>query len=675
MAGREFKLTLLLSAIDRATGPVNRVKSAIDRVTAPFAPVSKQLSSLADTAGVDKLKKAWSGVTSAVSDVGDAAEESFGRFLKVAGVAGGAIFLFKREVIDAADEMQRLGLSMVSIEKGNQDLARKDIGFIKQTTLKSPFALGDMLEVFRTMRAQGLDPLNGQMQALVDYVAKIGGSSDVLNRMALELGHASAMGKLQSQQARALAREGIPVWDMLARGIERVTKGRVKLNEAQLIDLAGKGGLGKGAIRILFDQMGIESKGMAEKMSFLTFSGLVNRLQNQWKFIAQRIMKIDDIGQPVAGGPMAVLIEQLHRINDWIERVSSNGRLEHWITRFGDVIIRVFKWIEAEAPVAWALMQRIGAVISWVADVSGGWGNLLKFGLAVYIGGPLAIAIAGLIASIYAFGGAMLLTPIGWFLGIFAAIVVGMAVATFLLIKYWKPITKFFADLWQGIQDTFSGGFEFLTGIFTFNGDMIVAGAKKWASGIWRVVSTEFKPLIALWEKIFGPGSAGDKAHAIAGDNGAAKGSAANPTYDYKGMQTPPDGWLARLLNRPAAQASESGAPAAAAAPSSWLANLMKAMPVSVAGATTANQPSLLNRVGEAERGDSPLSPTKPLFGARLINVIKPTPTTSGPATAPAKAEITVTVKGPRGTDAKVERGSTANVTLERHILMGAGAY
>lgn len=70
-------------------------------------------------------------------------------------------------------------------------------------------------------------------------------------------------------------------------------------------------------------------------------------------------------------------------------------------------------------------------------------------GLAVSFAGTLVSGIKGAIVALRVFSLALLTNPIGWIAAIIAA-------AAFLIYRYWKPISGFFAGLWQGLKIGFA---------------------------------------------------------------------------------------------------------------------------------------------------------------------------------------------------------------------------
>jgi hypothetical protein len=134
-----------------------------------------------------------------------------------------------------------------------------------------------------------------------------------------------------------------------------------------------------------------------------------------------------------------------------------------------NLIERVSGWTERNAGTARALaigLAALGAVL-----VTGG---TLTIGLAAIIG-PLALTRYGMAmmgvqggllrgtlgmlgaafrifgTGLFTVGRMLLLTPIG-------LAVTGIALAAFLLIRYWEPIKAFFAGLWTEVKAAFDGG-------------------------------------------------------------------------------------------------------------------------------------------------------------------------------------------------------------------------
>ena len=91
MAGKEFPLSLLIKAVDRATEPLRRVNKRIHDFTAPVRRLSNSFRALATEAGLPRLAAGFRAVGHAVGRVGSAVW-SLGKRFALLGVAAGYVF-------------------------------------------------------------------------------------------------------------------------------------------------------------------------------------------------------------------------------------------------------------------------------------------------------------------------------------------------------------------------------------------------------------------------------------------------------------------------------------------------------------------------------------------------------------------------------------------------------
>ncbi len=244
----------------------------------------------------------------------DAASTSIGRltrrFIGLAA-AGAGLYAIKRAiegVLTTGDQFERLGVQMEAIS-GSSGEAEKAMQWIKDFTRNTPFQLEEVSEAFVRLKAFGLDPTDGSMQAIIDQASKLGGGMERLNGIPLGLGKAWAKQKLQGEEILMLLERGVPVWDLL----EKVTGKNVQ--ELQKLSSAGK--LGRDAIKGLIQEIGKSSEGAAAKnMSLL--SGYVSNLKDSWQQFQDEVAK---------SGALKYAKETLAGIAAQIERMSKNGQL------------------------------------------------------------------------------------------------------------------------------------------------------------------------------------------------------------------------------------------------------------------------------------------------------------------------------------------------------------
>ncbi|MEX0304342.1 MAG: phage tail tape measure protein [Leisingera sp.] len=185
--------------------------------------------------------------------------------------------------------------------------------------------------------------------------------------------------------------------------------------------------------------------------------------------------------------------------------------------------------LEAALPVIGQVVEgmgkvssQVGAVVSKVAEMVGGWENfgviigavlagrtlasIASFGIAVGRLGLSLLSVTGaaplVVGGIKAIGAALLANPIG----LTVAAIAGSAA---LIYKNWDKVGPWFGELWGGVRDTFEGVSSFIGGVWRGDWKAAADGARKAWSGIksyystlWDGVGAVFK---ATWENVIKP--------------------------------------------------------------------------------------------------------------------------------------------------------------------------
>jgi tape measure domain-containing protein len=173
-------------------------------------------------------------------------------------------------IISTIVEYERLEKTLQAVE-GSAGGARVALDAIKGLAQNSPFQVTQLTESYIKLKAFGLDPLDGTMQALIDQSSKLGGSQETLNGIVLAVGQAYAKQKLQGEEILQLVERGVPVWDLLSKALGKTA--------AELQSMSEKGQLGRREIALLIQEIGGESAGAAlEQMD--TLGGVLSNLQD-----------------------------------------------------------------------------------------------------------------------------------------------------------------------------------------------------------------------------------------------------------------------------------------------------------------------------------------------------------------------------------------------------------
>lgn len=105
MAGKEYPLSLVIKAIDRATEPLRRVNRRISEITAPVRRVRNSLRALSIEAGVPRLLNGFRAIGHAVGRVGSAIWSLSKRFALLGVAAGYVFYRMLSGTIKAGDDL------------------------------------------------------------------------------------------------------------------------------------------------------------------------------------------------------------------------------------------------------------------------------------------------------------------------------------------------------------------------------------------------------------------------------------------------------------------------------------------------------------------------------------------------------------------------------------------
>ena len=245
--------------------------------------------------------------------------------------AGAGLYIIKRcieSILTTGDKFERLRVQLEAI-MGSMAEGERALVWIKDFTRSTPFQLEEVSEAFVRLKAFGLDPMEGSMQAIVDQASKLGGGMERLNGITLAVGQAWAKQKLQGEEILQLVERGVPVWELL----EKATGKNVQ--ELQKLSSAGK--LGRDTIALLIAEIGKSAEGAAAKnMSLL--SGYVSNLKDSWQ---QFLAAIAD------SGALEYTKNLLGAIALKIEAMNQDGRLQALAKKISDAFIAMGEAIQS----------------------------------------------------------------------------------------------------------------------------------------------------------------------------------------------------------------------------------------------------------------------------------------------------------------------------------------
>lgn len=211
-----------------------------------------------------------------------------------------------RAIIQSSAEIERMTklLEGLSTEVDKTADALKSKRFIFETALSAPFDVKALTDAFVKLKSGGIDPMNGSMKAIVDSVAKFGGTSDHLHRAAIALQQMSGKGVISMEELRQQLGEAVPnAMALMAEG--------TAMSMAQLAKTVSKGVVeANGALERMFIAMRIQNDGAAKAL-MTTWTGMFEQLKTKWE-----LLKVDMGGDGQKGGMFDSAKEQLQRVLD-----------------------------------------------------------------------------------------------------------------------------------------------------------------------------------------------------------------------------------------------------------------------------------------------------------------------------------------------------------------------
>jgi len=380
------------------------------------------------------------------------------------GIAGALALPLK-----AAADMESMNIALQTSFQGNQKEAKVAFDAINKFAAKTPYGLEEVMTGFIKLKNMGLDPSE---QALTAY-----GNT------------ASAMGKSLNEMVEAVA-------DAATGEFERLK------------------------------EFGIKASSEGDKVSFL-FQGVKTTVGKNAKEIEQYLKYVGNV--KFAGGIEAQsksVKGMLSTLKDGVVMTASKigttmlPRLKELMNQVTPVIDRISNWVSKNPGLTEGILKAaVGAMalsfaISAAAFAFGGVFKVISFGMSIMNGYRTlmititavqnamafsalsgATGIQTLSAALKAANLAFLTSPIFW-------VITAIAVAAFLIIKYWDPIKKFFSNLWTGIKAVFWKAIDFVK-----EWGLLFLGPIGWVIKAYQLLPNKFKAIgtdivMGLWNGI-----------------------------------------------------------------------------------------------------------------------------------------------------------------------------
>ena len=306
-------------------------------------------------AALNGLKSSVVGLSNTLDRVGNRA------FLAL--TAGGV--LAGRTLIKTAAEFEMADIRMRQTFGKDGDKAS---AWLKQFATDTPMAFGEVQDAMMRLKTAGIDPMNGSLQALVDYNAKVGGDKSNLDGYISAISKGFIKGKLSMEEINPLLERNVKVFEILAAE----TGGKYTAEQMQKMLQEGK--LGRKAIAALLRGMGKDAQGAA-KEQMKTWDGLVSNFEDTITSMKAKLME---------KGVFDELKNELGGILDWLNQKIDSGEFDEFAKQISNTLVTALRDLKDLSKDLKPILESLGATMSWLSEKAGGYGNLATFAAALY---------------------------------------------------------------------------------------------------------------------------------------------------------------------------------------------------------------------------------------------------------------------------------------------------
>lgn len=492
--GKQSRFDLIINAVERVSGPFRRIEQAMEgmskgaeKASASMKEATQHIAnteealhtlhsnaekldkSLGNPKGLQRLSGSIGNVRDKLQGMvqqGQAGLERLGalagRLSLLFGAAGGGAFALGTEAATAAAEASKFA-SMVGLSTGNwQEYA----GAATMAGMEAD----ELASLMLTLQERAVNAARGEkgdieMLQLMGISAKNAkGELKNADTLLLELAdrvkkmrEAGEMGKAAGIMNQLGGEEGARLLDLLKNGREGLLAMRKEARELGLV---------------LSDEA-LESA--------LEYGSAINRVKATFR----------GLGLTLGTAFLPSLTKLLDKFQAWlqVQRDIMSAGFEEWVNglNLNEVWASVEGFFEG--------LKRLASLLQRVADLCGGWSNVL-LGLVALISGKALLALGSLALAFGQLGMAMLATPVGWFV----AAIAGVAYA---IHKNGEGVRKAFEQGWlRGLLQIFLSVMDGLNELVaTLTGVDLYSIGSQWIDGLLRGIKQGWQELTGWLDK------------------------------------------------------------------------------------------------------------------------------------------------------------------------------
>lgn len=290
-----------------------RLAESMVTVRQRIAAKKRELAGMRDT-----LNQAKTGVEQFNSAVGETTRRLLGWAAAYVGLE--KIKQGLMGIIGTGGQFETLREQLIGVYG---DVARGEQAFEWAVRLNErlPTSLQDVLQAFVMLKNNGMEPMDGTLEKLINANARYGRGTETLIPIIRQLTQSWGKNRLQAEEAYVLIENGLPVWNLLAEATGR--------NVAELQKMSEQGRLTRGYLQDLIDTMGKAGAGVVERR-MKTWEVMLAKMRD-------RIQQIQD--QIAQSGALDYFKQQLDAVLRTTKEMAEDGRLKAFAKEFSDGMV------------------------------------------------------------------------------------------------------------------------------------------------------------------------------------------------------------------------------------------------------------------------------------------------------------------------------------------------
>lgn len=451
MAEKQFPLSLIIRAVDKATGPLRQINARLERATAPARAFGKELKTFGDLSGLNRLGGAVKGVGKAINSVGREAFALGAKFAGMAAAAGLAMFAIVKGAVNAGDDLatmaQRVGLGVDAYAQLSFAAAQADVEQAEFNTAMDQF--NKRLGEAKAGTGGLLSFLKRVSPALANQLMTAKSTEEAFGLMTRAMEKIPDSGRRAALSAAAFGKSGLQMGQFMGQGTKAIDEQRRKffaLSGSQEEFAKGAGDLDN-----------------AMRETEIAFLGLRN----------------------AAAGALFPALTQLAQALSGV-LAGNRERLAAWAREAGAALL---SWVQGgglDRLVA-GLKETASTVIR-VIDALGGM-KAVGVGVAAFMAGPFVASVVSLVSSIVSLtaalggvGGGGAFAAMAAFLAPAAAVVAALGAvgaAIFQVHKHWDDLKLNLGEFATDPMEFFGRNLSFLKDSLFGEDDRPAVGAER----------------------------------------------------------------------------------------------------------------------------------------------------------------------------------------------------